>query len=197
VDATAAMLGEGRRHARLCEVFNEKAGAREWKPSGRMTPGTPPGPSDRGLVSGRANGNLCIEHQKITITSSWTAGCGRRGRPIRKKVIGHARSVLRKRFTVRSLVLHLLRAFPLLHQPAREHGRGIFLHPLVEKRANFLAEIGGMAKTRKFVALQRISRSREKKLPRRLGLVVGHAGLLEYGVRTLALRKLESRITRG
>ena len=34
--------------------------------------------------------------------------------------------------------MNLRRAFPLLHQPARQHGRGIFLHPQVEQAGHFL-----------------------------------------------------------
>ena len=44
-----------------------------------------------------------------------------------------------------------------------------FSHPKIEKRANLLAEIGSMAETREFITLQRVARSGEKKLPRRLG----------------------------
>lgn len=190
MDVTAAMLVAGRQQARLCEAFNKNAGAREWKPLEHMTLGTPPGPSDRGFVSARASGKLRIERRKIAFTSSGAAVCGRRDRPIRKKVIGHGMSVFRERFAGGSVFLRLLRAFPLFHQPARQHGRGIFLHPEVEKRANFLAEIGGMAETREFIALQRVSRSREKKLPRGLGSVVVHASLLVADLRTLTLRKV-------
>jgi hypothetical protein len=43
--------------------------------------------------------------------------------------------------------------------------------------------------------LQRVSRSREKKLPRGLGLVVIQRGLLENGFGKLTLRKILSRIT--
>jgi hypothetical protein len=174
VDATAAMFGEGRRQARWCEAICRNAGAREWQPRGHTALGTLPAPGDRGLVNGKAGGKLWIEHQKIAITSRWASICGRRDRPIRRKVIGHGMSVFRERFTRNRVFLRLLRAFPLVHQPSREHCRGIFFHPKVEKGANLLAEIGGMAKTREFKALQRSSRSREKKLPRRLGFVVGH-----------------------
>ena len=174
MDATAAMLAEGRRQARWCEAISRNAGARVWEPLGPTTRGTLPVPGDGGLVSGKASGKLWIEHQKIAITSRWASICGRRDRPIRKKVIGHGMSVCRENFTRKRVFSHLLRAFPLLHQPARQHGRGIFLHPKVEKGANLLAQIGGMAKTREFIALQRSSRSREKKLPWRLGFVVGH-----------------------
>ena len=174
MDATAAMFGEGRRQARWCEAISRNAGAREWQPLGHATRGTLPAPGDGGLVSGKASGKLWIEHQKIAITSRWASICGRRDRPIRKKVIGHGVSVCGESFTSKRVFLHLLRAFPLVHQPARQHCRGIFFHPLVEKGANLLAEISGVAEPREFIALQRSSRSREKKLPRRLGFVVGH-----------------------
>jgi hypothetical protein len=58
-------------------------------------------------------------------------------------------------------------AFALLDEPAGEHGAGVLFYPLIEQGVNLLAEIGGMAKAREFVALKRIARGREKKLPRR------------------------------
>ena len=93
MDATAAMFGEGRRQARLCEAICRNAGAREWQPLGHTTLGTLPAPADCGLVSGKASSKLWIGHQKIAITSRWASICGRRDRPIRKKVIGHGMSV--------------------------------------------------------------------------------------------------------
>jgi hypothetical protein len=85
--------------------------------------------------------------------------------------------------TSKSVFRRLLRTYPLLHQPASQHGGRIFLDPKIEKRADLLAEIGGMAKAREFIALQRVSRSREKELPRGLGLVVVHVRLLELCVK--------------
>ncbi len=197
MDVAAAMLVEERRQARLGEALHWNAGARGRQPLGHMTLGARLEPSDCGFVIARASGKLWIEHRKIAFTSSGASICGRRDRPIRKKVIGHCMSVFREGFGRSNVLLRLLRAFPLLHQPARQHGRGIFLHPQVEKRADLLAEIGGMAEPREFIALQRVSRSGEKKLPRRLSFVVVHAGLLENGSRTLTLRKRQSRITTG
>jgi hypothetical protein len=179
MDVTAAMLVEGRCQARLCEAFERNVGAREWKPLGRMTLGTPPGPGDRSFVGARAGCRLRMECRKMAFTSSGASVCGRRDRSIRKKIIGHTMSASGEGFSRGHVLLPLLRAFPLPHQPAGHHSCGILLHPKVEKRANLLAEIGGMAETREFIALQRISRSREKKLPRRLGLAVAHAGLLD------------------
>ena len=188
MDVTAAMLVEGRRQARLCEAFDRNAGARGWKPLGRMTLGTPPGPSDLVFLSAGTGCKPRMERRKMAFTLSGASVCGRRGRAIRKKIIGHGMSASRERFSRGNVFLPLLRAFPLLHQPAGQHGRGILVHPKVEKRANLLAEIGGMAETGEFIALQRISRSREKKLPRRLGLVVVQRGLLINGLGTLIFR---------
>ena len=167
MNVTAAMLVEGGRRARLCEAFNWNAGARGWMPLGRMTLGTPPGPSDRAFMDAGAGCKVQMEHRKMAFTLSGASVCGRRGRAIRKKIIGHGMFASRERFSRGNVLLPVLRAFPLLHQPAGQHGCGILLHPKVEKRANLLAEIGSMAETREFIALQRISRSREKKFPRR------------------------------
>src|SRR5260370_11956657 len=171
------MLVGGRHQAWLREALDGNAGSGVREPLGRMMPGTTPGPDDRGVASARTSGKLRILHPQMTCNSGGASICGRRDRLIRKKVIGRCVSVFRQMFTSRSVCLRLLRAFPLVHQPARQHGRGVFLHPKVQQRGNLLAEIGGMVETREFKALQRISRSREEKLPRRLRLVVVHAGL--------------------
>jgi hypothetical protein len=147
-----------------------------------MTLGTLPVPGDGGLVSSKPGGKLRIEQLKIAFTSSGMSVCGRRERPIGKKVIGHSRRYFRNTLTGRGVFLHLLLAFPLLHQPAREQRRGIFLHPLVEKAANLFAEIGGMAEAREFIALQRIARGREKELPRGFGFAIRHVDLLEESI---------------
>jgi len=173
----AAMEHEQRGRAQCCEAFGGNVGERQWKPAGHTMLDTPPGPSDRGFVIARTTGKLRIEHRKIAFTSSGAAICGRRDRPIRKTIIGHGMSIFRERFTWWRLFLHMLRVFPLLHQPASQHGGRVFLHPQVEKSADLLAEISGMTETREFIALQRVSRSREKELPRGLGLVVVHVRL--------------------
>jgi hypothetical protein len=184
----AAMLDGGRRQARLVEAFKWNAWERAHKPLGTLALSMTPGPGDRGFVSEKAGGQLQIEHRKMAFTSSRASICGRRDRPIRKKIIGHGMSVFGERFAGGSVFQHLLRALPLFHQPARQHGGGILLHPKIKKRADFLAEIGGMAETREFIALERVSRSREQKLPRGLGLVMVHRGLLGNDRRKLTLR---------
>ncbi len=179
MDLAAARLERGRRHARLVEAFCGNAWERGDKPLGRMTVNMTPGPGGRCFVSGLAGSKLRISERKELFTSSRTSICGRRDRPIRKKIIGHGMPVLRERFTDGRVFQRLLWALLPLHQPARQHGGGVFLHPKIEKGADLLAEIGGMAETREFITLERISRCREQKLLRGLGLVVVHWGLRE------------------
>ena len=120
------------------------------------------------------------------LRSRTSAKLGRRGRLIREKVIGRStgraraagggRSPLRRQqglvaqVGVRLLGHHGV--FAVLHQPARQHSRGILFEPGIEQLRDFLAEIGGMAEAREFVTLQGITRRGEKELPRRLGFVV-------------------------
>ena len=193
----AAGVGEERRLARLGEASVENAGARWRQAKWCGAQGTVPRSGGSGLVSATTDAKQRSGHQKIGSTSSGTSIYGRRDRPIRKKIIGHGMSVFRSRFHAGNVLLHRLGAFPLLHQPARQHGRGILLHPQVEKSANLLAEIGGVAEPRQFVALQGVSRSGKKKLPRWLSFAVVHKGLQGIDTRKLTLRHLESRITRG
>ncbi len=165
---------EETRQRRFCETFDGNVGGSERKPPEHAMLDAHSEPNDQRPVSVKTGGKLRIEPRKIGFTSHWASVCTRGDRPIRKKIIGRSISVLRERFSSRSVVRRLLRTFPLLHQPARQHGRGILLDPKIQKRADFLAEIGGMTKTRKFITLQRVARSREKKFPRRLGFVVVH-----------------------
>lgn len=58
-----------------------------------------------------------------------------------------------------------------LHQPARQHGRGIFFQPGIEQLRDFLAEISGMAKARELITLQRVAGRGKKELPRWLGSI--------------------------
>src|SRR5262249_17852714 len=45
----------------------------------------------------------------------------------------------------------------MLHEPASKHGSGKLLYPLIEHRRHFLAQIGRVAKTRKFVTLEAVT----------------------------------------
>jgi hypothetical protein len=191
------MFGEGRRGARYSGAFEENAGANGRELLERTRLATPPRPIDHGLVRGKTGRKLLMERRKMAFTSSGASICGRRDCPIRKKIIGHGMSVFRKSSRVRNVLLRLLGTFPLLHQPARQHGCGIFLYPKIEQRANFLAEIGGMAETRQFVTLQRVARSGEKKLPRRLSFVMVHASLLVPGATHIKSSLLTVNSTNG
>jgi len=179
MDAMAAMFREGRWEARGCEAFSGNVGAGEFQRLGPARLGTLPGPRGGGLGDAKARNKMRVEHRQIVFTSRGASVCGWRDGAITKKIIGRAMSILRKSFNGRSVFRQVLGTFPLLHEPTGQHGGGIFLDPKIKKGADLLAEIGGMAKPREFIALQRISRSGEQKLPRRLGFVMVHAGLLE------------------
>jgi hypothetical protein len=114
--------------------------------------------------------------------SRTAAKIGRRARLIREKIIGHAmRAVAPRVGSSSSLVICCLPLrrlasrggmFALLHQPARKHSRGVLFKPGIQQLRDLLAEIGRVAQTGEFVALQGSARRREKELPRRLGLVI-------------------------
>jgi hypothetical protein len=180
--AVDTMLGERRCGARGCEALVKNAEACGLPSLRRMTLDTLLNHWVSKAISGKAGGELRKMPREIAITSRWAAVCGRRDRPIRKKIIGHGMSALQRSLAGRRGLQQLRRALAQLHQPAREHGASILFKPKIEKRADLLAEIGGMVETREFVALQRSARSREKELPRWLGLVAGHAGLLKNSV---------------
>jgi hypothetical protein len=103
---------------------------------------------------------------------------------IREKIIGHGMRPIVSRFDVCERVRKARGAIALLQQPARQHGGGILLQPLVKKSHDFLAEVGGMAQARQFVALQRISRGRKQELPRWLGSGIDHGRLQSAEGRT-------------
>lgn len=69
------------------------------------------------------------------------------------------------------------RTLALLDQPAREHGRGVFLEILIQQLSNFLAQISGVGQTREFVRLQSGARGGEQKFPGSLGAELRHEDL--------------------
>ena len=177
--AVGARVGERADRAQGCEARAGSAGARELRSRRPVNRNTLSSQRASKTAMGKARSELCKSPRKIAITSGWAAISARRGRPIRKKVIGHGTSALHWRVASGNGLQHLRRTLALLHQPARQHGAGILLEPLVEKRTDLLPEIGGMAEAREFIALQRGARSREKELPRGLRLLAVHEGLLE------------------
>jgi hypothetical protein len=142
-----------------------------------------PAPCDalRGVV-GKLLGEVSVWPGRVGIVSNHAAIALRMMGRLRKKVIGHRMSVARRRIGVGMLRRNRRGAFALLHEPARHHCRSIFIEPLIEKRADLFAEIGGVAEARQFIGLQRVSRSGQQKLPRGLCCVSGH-GLPPAGTR--------------
>lgn len=155
---------------------------------------TPPRRIAHSVIRDGGSGEASLKNSKIRCTSHGASDFYRWRRSIRKNIIGHG---MRRgtwhgagHGTGRGMAVrgeealagrefrYAGRPFSLLDQPAREKGAGVFFHPLIEQSANLLAEIGGVGKPRKFVALKRITRSREEKLPRRLGWGTGHGSLL-------------------
>jgi hypothetical protein len=114
--------------------------------------------------------------------SRTAAKIGRRARLIREKIIGHAARAVAPRVASGSpLVIRcrpLVRLpnrggmFALLHQPPRKQSRGVLFKPGVQQLCDLLAEIRRVAEARELIALQGISRRREKELPGRLGFVI-------------------------
>jgi hypothetical protein len=111
-----------------------------------------------------------------------TAKFGPRARSSREKIIGRstcglASCVERHRALVcgcRPLagLARRSRVLALLHQPARQHGRGVFFEPGIQQLSDLLAEIGRVAQAGEFVTLQRIARRRQQEFPRRFGFVI-------------------------
>ena len=110
-------------------------------------------------------------------TSGSPAGSARRNDTIPQKVIGRTAPLVFGRCGRGSSHFAEDGAFALIHQPARQHGRGIFLEVLIQERSQFLAQIRRMSEAGKFVALQGIAGSSEKEFPGRLGVVGVHENL--------------------
>jgi len=110
-------------------------------------------------------------------TSGSSTGSARRNDTIPKKVIGRTTPLVFGRCGRGSSHFAEDGAFALIHQPARQHGCGVFLEVLIQERPQFLAQIRRMSEAGKFVALQGIAGSGEKEFPGRLGVVGVHENL--------------------
>jgi hypothetical protein len=75
---------------------------------------------------------------------------------IDEKIIGHGMRVLGGAGGC-GLAIFLFVAFAIFHEPAGQHGAGVFFEPLIEQAAHLLAEIGGVAETSEFIGLQGIA----------------------------------------
>jgi hypothetical protein len=99
------------------------------------------------------------------------ANCGRRGRLIREKIIGHGLHSLTTPIAVYRCFFHR-GVLALAHQPARQQRRCIFFQPGIQQLGDLLTEIGGVVQAREFVALQGIAGSGEQELPGGLSFVI-------------------------
>ncbi len=173
------MRGSSGVWARGCASLEERIALRGGYASPSENRRTPARERVSVAPFGEFSGNLRFSSPKIVFTSCGAAVYGRRRAPLRKNIIGHRIPVRRQRFIGWSGLSIVQRTFTVLDEPARQHGASVFIKPFIEQCANFFAEIGGMAETRKFKALQRVARGREKELPRGLHFGTGHVGLLD------------------
>jgi hypothetical protein len=149
----------------------------------RDSKGTPMSQGCHVRRSDRKSRKIGFEPRNQIISSRRAAACGRRELLIREEIIGHRMRPVGARLGGGQDFRSVQGTLPLLHQPARQHGGGIFLKPLVKQVADLFAEIRGVTQSGEFVALQRIARGRKQELPRRLGLVTGHKLLLRGKLR--------------
>jgi hypothetical protein len=112
-------------------------------------------------------------------TSGSHTGSARRNDTIPQKVIGRTTPLVFRGCGRGSSLFAEDGAFALIHQPARQHGRGVFLEVLIQERPQFLAQIRRMSEAGKFIALQGIAGSGEKEFPGRLSVVGVHGNLLD------------------
>jgi hypothetical protein len=185
------MAGRYDGAARRCGTMAGGVAARVVRLRPAIGSGTPLGGSGESALLaeiGRKAGWPC---DVLGSHSRAEAKIRRRARLIREKIIGHDlrgfASGIRRRAAITVACgghagLAGRGAFTLLHQPTRQHGRGVLFEPRIEQLGDLLAEIGGVAQPRKFVTLQGIAGRRQKKLPRRLGFVIqgNLQGKLDY-----------------
>jgi len=110
-------------------------------------------------------------------TSSSSTGSARWNDTIPQKVIGRTAPLVFGRCRRGNSLFAEDGAFALIHQPACQHCRGVFLEILIQERAQFLAQIRRVSEAGEFIALQRIAGSGEKEFPWRLGVVRVHEDL--------------------
>jgi hypothetical protein len=133
-------------------------------------------------VSPTAGKNSRKRHEKLRRggeTSGSSTRSARRSDTLREDVIGRRMAVASKGFGRRSGSFAEDGAFALIHEPAGEHGRRVFLEILIEEGSQLLAEIGGVSEAGEFIGLQRVAGSGEQELPGRLGVIGVHENLLE------------------
>lgn len=159
---------------RWCEAPGTSQAASAGGAFARRARGTPLGHDARLGAGGIFIALATNKVQKSRETSGSSPVCGLRGGSIRKKIIGHSVRSVVARIDSGKRFRQAGGAFALLQKPARQHGRGGFLQPLIHQGRYLLAEIGGVRQTREFVALQGVFGSGKKELPGRLRGTCGH-----------------------
>jgi hypothetical protein len=104
--------------------------------------------------------------QKARPISEWAVIRRLRAAAIRKKVIGHRMSPFVAAIGTGKRVGRPAGALALLHKPARQHGSGVFLDPLIQQSGHFLAEIGDVIQSGQFEVLEGVPGSGQQELPR-------------------------------
>ena len=165
--------GEGTRG---CEALEGSARPTKFALRQGSALGTLPGRQAPDSAREKISEKASVKCSEIGSPSSGPPVCRVRSASIRKKVMGHGTLILRRQFAGCRGFRFPGRPLGLLYQPARKHGLGTFVDPLVEKRGNLLSKIGGMSKAGELKALQRVARSREKELPRGLSSGARHRG---------------------
>ena len=88
------------------------------------------------------------------------------GRSFGQKIIGRGRRCLCRRLACSPCVVLGWQFFRALHQIMRQHGVGALLQISIHEPADLFAHVGGVAQSRKFIALQGVAGSRQQRVPR-------------------------------
>jgi hypothetical protein len=145
-------------------------GSTPFRPCGRR------GPLDAFRKTGRFSPRTAGERSGVAARNAWAS------ETIRQKIIGHRMAVCGSRLGF-GLVRSGLgfrgenRAFALLDQPSSHHGVRIFVQPLVQKRRDLFPQVGGVSEAGELIAVERVSRSGQKKFPGWLGAIAVHGDL--------------------
>jgi hypothetical protein len=160
--------------AQRCEALARKISARAEGAFSRPPLSTPLGSEADQGIGDIFRASAANKLQKPCKTSGWPAMCALRGVSIRKKIIGHRMCAVVVGSDVGKHLRRPAGTIPLLQKPARQHGGGVLLHPKIDQRSNFLAQVRRVSQARQFKTLQGVARSREQELPRWLGRAAGH-----------------------
>jgi hypothetical protein len=169
-------MKNGRRgETQRCEALAGKRVARAVNASARAQLSTPLGDEANQSIGDIFSSKAANELRNTYKTSGRAAVYGLRGGSIRKKIIGRGMRALVAQFAGEKHVWRPGRAVALFEKPACQHGGGALLHPLINQRGNFFAEIGSVSQTRQFKALKGVPRGRKQEFPRWLSRAGSHS----------------------